>query len=125
SCVSALLALDRTHRERLEETGSNDHFLGYPFLSGAVGQGTAVAGYPVRAPLVLYPVDLVRDGRGARGFRLAPRKDEAPTVNHSLLRLIFNKKRFAFPDALAEELAGIAADASACPEALFAKLREL
>jgi hypothetical protein len=125
ACVRALAELERTHRDRLEESGSNDLYLGHLFLSGAIGHEGAVAGYPIRAPLILYPVDLVRDGRGAQGFRLCPRKDEAPVVNQSLLRLVFNKKRFAFPDSLAEELDELVSDPSSGGDALIAKLAEL
>lgn len=124
-CGEALDKLDRAHRDRVEETGSHDLYVGYPFLTGAVGRQTALAAYPVRAPLLLYPVELVRDSRGARSFKLAPKQDEDPIVNQSLLRLIFNKMRFGFPDSLAEELDELASDREGGQGAVVARLAEL
>ncbi|MCB9660757.1 MAG: DUF4011 domain-containing protein [Sandaracinaceae bacterium] len=124
-CGEALDKLDRAHRDRVEETGSHDLYVGYPFLTGAVAQKTALVAYPVRGPLLLFPVDLVRDSRGARSFKLAPRKDEDPIVNQSLLRLMFNKLRFGFPDSLAEELDTLASDREVGLGAVLARLAEL
>lgn len=121
-----LLALHREVRDRAEETGANDLFLGHPILLGNVApRGVTTAGYGVRAPLVLYPVELVRDGRGARGFSLAPRHDEEPVANASLLRLLFNKAGLALSDELVHELDEIAADPARGAKALLAKLREV
>ena len=119
AAASGLLALVREHESRFEETGAHDLFLGYPFLTGLVG------GYAVRAPLVLHPVDLERDGAGARGYRLRPRRDESPVVNQSLLRLVFNKKGFAFSDELADELDALAADLASGPEGVRDRLAEV
>lgn len=69
-----LIELDREHTSRVEETGADDLYLGYPVLTGMAD------GYLYRAPLVLHPVDLVREARGARGFAIAPRADEPPIV---------------------------------------------
>jgi hypothetical protein len=103
SVVAAeLLALAREDAQCTEETGARDLYVGYPFLTGVVG------GYLVRAPLVLYPVELARDGAGARGYRLDPRRDEAPIANQSLIRLIFNKRGFAYSDELSDELEALA-----------------
>ncbi len=124
-CGEALQKLDRAQRDRVEETGSHDLYLGYPFLAGAVARQTSVVAYPVRAPLLLFPVELVRDSRGARSWKLAPKKDEDPIVNQSLLRLVFNKMRFGFPDSLAEELDTLAADRAGGLDAVVARLREV
>ncbi len=121
-----LLALDREHHARLEETGGHDLYVGYPLLTGNVTSGDKRSGlYLVRGPLVLHPVDLEREGQGARGFKLRPRKDEPPIVNQSLLRLIFNKKGFAYPDELSDELDALAGDPAAGIEAVLAKLAEV
>lgn len=114
-----LVELDRAHTSRVDETGADDLYLGYPVLTGVVD------GYLYRAPLVLHAVDLVRDARGARGFAIAPRTDEPPIVNQSLIRLVFHKKRFAFPEALRTRLDELAADESQGAEAVIAELSSL
>jgi hypothetical protein len=120
SVVAAeLLALAREDAQCTEETGARDLYVGYPFLTGVV------AGYLVRAPLVLYPVELTRDGAGARGYRLDPRRDEAPIANQSLIRLIFNKRGFAYSDELSDELEALAGDPSGGPEAVRGRLAEV
>ncbi len=113
-----LLALERNHRARAEETGARDLAVGYPVL-------TAVArGYLVRGPLVLHPVDLERDARGARGFTLRP-EDTAPTVNHALLRLLFHKRGYQYPDSLAARLDALSADPTQGSEAVLLALGEV
>lgn len=114
-----LLALSREVAERFEETGAHDLYVGYPFLTGNV------AGYSVRAPLVLYPVELERDGAGARGYRLKPRPDEPAIANQSLIRLIFNKRGFAYSDELSDELERLAGEPDAGPEAVRRRLGEV
>jgi tellurite resistance protein/RecA/RadA recombinase len=114
-----LLALAREDAQRSEETGAHDLYVGYPFLTGNV------AGYPVRAPLVLYPVELEREGAGARGYRVQPRRDEATIANQSLVRLIFNKRGFAFSDELSDELEALAGAADGGPEAVRRKLADV
>lgn len=111
-----LIAMEREHKLRFEETGARDLYVGYPFLAGQA------AGYLVRAPLVLYPVELVRSDRGARSFSLAPRRDEPPIANQSAIRLLFSKKGYALPDDLVERLDELAADG---PEALLGELARL
>ncbi len=113
-----LLALERNHRARVEETGARDLALGYPVLT-ATAQG-----YLVRGPLVLYPVALDRDARGARGFTLRPEEGDA-TVNHALLQLLFHKRAYQYTDALASRLDDYAADAAQGPEAVLAALAEV
>lgn len=118
-CAAQLLALHREHRARLEETGANDLYLGTPFLTGNV------AGYLVRGPLLLHPTELVQTAQGARGFELRPRPDETPSVNQSLLRVVFNKRGLALPDALLDELDAIASDPAGGLPAVLGKLREV
>lgn len=117
--AEALLRLDRDARQRAEETGARDLAVGHPFLAGVV------QGYLVRGPLVLHPVTLERDARGARGFALSPVKDEPPIVNIALLRLLFSKKGYAFTDAFAEALDAAAADPSRSVEAILETLTQV
>jgi tellurite resistance protein len=119
SVSTDLLALLREDAQCFEETGAQDLYVGYPFLIGNV------AGYSVRGPLVLYPVQLERDGDGARGFRLSPRSDEPAVANQSLLRLIFNKRGFAYSDELSDELENIAGLPDGGPEGLRRRLTEV
>jgi RecA/RadA recombinase len=74
---------------------------------------------------VLHPVDIDRDGAGARGYRLAMRRDEPPIVNQSLLRLIFNKKRFVFSEDLSDELDALASDSAQGADGVRRKLAEV
>ncbi len=126
ACSAQLRELHREVRDRIEETGANELYVGYPVVVGNIApRGATTAGYGVRAPLVLFPVELERDGRGARGFALRRRTDDEPVANQSLLRLLFNKAALAFPDELGRELDDIAADPARGVEAMLAKLREV
>lgn len=126
-CANDLKTLARAHRSQLEETGANDLYVGYPLITGNVAPAgsSASSTYYVRAPLVLIPVDLVETSKGARGFQASPRKDEAPIVNQSLLRLLFNKKGYAYSDELSDELDALAGDPGAGVDAVIAKLAEV
>lgn len=117
--AAELVDLERESRARFEETGARDLFVGYPFLTGVVD------GYLFRAPLVLHPVDLVRDDRGARSFSLTARKDEPPIPNQALIRLLFHKREYALPDELARKLDELAADPAGGPEAILAEIKKL
>ena len=114
-----LLALAREDATCAEETGAHDLYVGYPFMTGVV------AGYLIRAPLVLYPVELVRDASGAGGFRLDPRRDELPIANQSLIRLAFNKRGFAYSDELSDELEALAGAPEGGPEAVRQRLADV
>jgi len=121
-CADDLKQLDRLARDAREETGANDLCVGYPVLLGRVDVVDAPGErYGVRGPLVLRPVHLERDGRGARGFSLQPRDEQEPVANQALLRLLFDKAGLALPDDLARELDGLAAE----PSALVERLREV
>ncbi|GAB6040476.1 AAA domain-containing protein [Endothiovibrio diazotrophicus] len=106
-----VIALDREHRSRQEESGANDLFLGHPFLTGLANR------YLVRGPLLLYPVVIERQ---ERSITLVPRKEEPPLANQSLLRLLFARKGIRYGDELAEQLDELAAQG---PEALLDELQ--
>lgn len=113
---AALVALAREHRARKEETGADDLYLGYPFLTGLAG------GYLVRAPLLLYPVTIQRDVRSQARIVLTPPRGSAPVANQSALRLLFHKKGLRYPDEVAEHLDELAQEG---PEAVVAELAQL
>lgn len=93
--LSSLIALDRENHARREETGADELYLGYPFLTGLVG------GYLIRGPLILYPVSLQREpGR----MTLVPTPDEVPVVNQALMRLLMRQKQKVLTEAVAEQL---------------------
>ncbi|MEZ4392906.1 MAG: AAA domain-containing protein [Polyangiales bacterium] len=117
--ASSLLALDRAARQREDDTGRRDLAVGHPFLCGVV------EGYLVRGPVVLHPVTLERDARGARGFTLAPASDEGPEVNVALLRLVFSKRGQAFTEALAASLDEAASDPARSVEAVLETLAQV
>jgi len=126
ACSNDLRTLHRAIADRQDETGANDLYLGSPIVLGNVApRGVTQPGYGVRAALVLYPVELQRDGRGKRGFSLNPRKDEDPLINQSLLQVLFNKASLALPDSLIRELDELVADPDCGDEQLIAKLAEV
>ncbi len=112
-----LVELRREHLARREETGARDLHLGTGFVRGAV------EGYVVRAPLLLYPVELEPEGDG--GMALVPVRDEPPAANQALFRLIHLKANLPFPDELAHRLDALAADAGAGALALAEHLRQI
>ena len=122
TCADDLRQLDRLARDAREETGANDLCVGHPILLGRVEVAEAPGErYGVRGPLILRPVVLERDGRGARGFSIHPREDQDPVANQALLRLLFDKAGLALPDDLAGELDTLASD----PAALIERLRQV
>ncbi len=100
----AIRQLEREFKARVEETGSRDLFVGYPFLIGVVG------GFFVRAPLVLHPFSIIGDGKGSGSFTLKKREDDGAVANQALIRLLFAKKSYAFTDELAAALDAKAAE---------------
>ena len=93
-----LTNLEREYKSRLDETGARDLCLGYPFITGLVG------GYLVRAPLLLYPVNIERSNIKDPNYTLTPLQDSEPFVNQSALRLMFARKNLAYNDELSEHL---------------------
>jgi hypothetical protein len=112
----ALIALEREHRSRHEETGADDLFVGYPLLAGVID------GYVVRGPLVLYPVRLASSQRGARSYAFEP-KDDEPFVNQSLLRAIFHKRKQPLAESFLERLDALAAEPGDVADAILAELK--
>jgi hypothetical protein len=112
-----LVELRREHLARREESGARDLHLGVGFVRGVVN------GYVVRAPLLLYPVELEPDGIG--GIALVHVPDESPVANQALFRLIHLKANLPFADDQAIKLDALAADASQGVVALVDHLRQI
>ncbi len=94
---SWLVQLERTSRLIFEETGVRDFYLGFPFLVGKAGKESAV-----RAPLILFPVELERRREGVCGWYLSF-SDEEPILNRALIGAIRQGCGVAFPDEMLEE----------------------
>lgn len=112
-----LTELRREHAARREETGARDLYLGTGLVCGAVD------GYVVRAPLLMYPVELLQEGQG--GIALATVADEAPAANQAVFRLIHHKAGLSFPEDLAEKLDAMAADPAQGMHSLVEHLRSI
>jgi RecA/RadA recombinase len=117
SLLRQLVELRREHLARREESGARDLHLGVGFVRGVVN------GYVVRAPLLLYPVELEPDGIG--GVALVHVADEPPAANQALFRLIHLKANLPFADDQAIKLDALAADASQGVAALADHLRQI
>lgn len=117
SLLRQLIELRREHLARREESGARDLHLGVGFVRGVVN------GYLVRAPLLLYPVELEPDGIG--GIALVHVADEPPVANQALFRLIHLKANLPFADDQALKLDALAADASQGVVALAGHLRQI
>ena len=61
-----------------DETGVNDFYLGYPFLSGVLLDGTFI-----QAPLFLYPIRLEKDNLSMRKWVLYT-EEGGPQLNRTL-----------------------------------------
>lgn len=81
-----------------EETGLYDLYLGYPFISGSMRDGTYV-----RAPLFLYPVRLNRVKKHGVEWRLDPPTDEEPELNRSLFLALQKLSDFHVPEEMYDE----------------------
>ncbi|GAB4403697.1 MAG: hypothetical protein OHK0039_03150 [Bacteroidia bacterium] len=73
-----LNAIYRTTQTLLEETGSYDLFVGYPFVEGKFADGTIA-----RCPVLLFPVRLVRNLQGRPRWKLDIPEDEAVVFNRT------------------------------------------
>ncbi|MDD1770522.1 MAG: DUF4011 domain-containing protein, partial [Methanomassiliicoccales archaeon] len=99
---SWLVQLERTSRLIFEETGVRDFYLGFPFLVGKAGKESAV-----RAPLILFPVQLERRREGLCGWYLSF-SDEEPVLNRALIGAIRQGCGITFPDEMLDETQDLA-----------------
>lgn len=92
-----LTTLYRNLRQIEEETGMYDLYLGYPFLSGTLTDGTYI-----QAPLFLYPVRLERRDTGNRSWSLH-RGEGDPQLNRTLMLALKKFHRFQVEDTIYDE----------------------
>ncbi|WP_163536220.1 AAA domain-containing protein [Gracilibacillus sp. YIM 98692] len=93
-----LTTLYRNIKSIEEETGLYDLYLGYPFLEGAMTDGTYV-----RAPLFLYPIRLHRNKKNGIEWQVEPLIDQAPQLNRTLFLAMQKLSNLYVPDALFDE----------------------
>lgn len=92
-----LTTLYRNLRRIEEETGMYDLYLGYPFLSGNLSDGTFI-----QAPLFLYPVRLERRDASNRIWELH-RGEGDPQLNRTLMLALRKFHRFHVSEAIYDE----------------------
>ncbi|GAB3049257.1 DUF4011 domain-containing protein [Virgibacillus ainsalahensis] len=93
-----LNSLYRNVKSIEEETGLYDLYLGYPFISGSMMDGTYV-----RAPLFLYPVRLERVKKHGIQWHVEPITDEAPQLNRSLFLALQKLSNLHVPETIYDE----------------------
>ncbi|SHH95607.1 AAA domain-containing protein [Clostridium grantii] len=76
----SLRALQREIKSIIKETGRSELYVGYPFVEGSLKDGTFV-----RAPLFIFPVDLMRDGDS---YKLNNKDESTIFLNKVLLLAI-------------------------------------
>ncbi|GAB3929942.1 AAA domain-containing protein [Larkinella terrae] len=89
-----LRKIARTDRFIEEERGSEDLYVGYPFVRGKLADGTVI-----HAPLVFFPVHLQQQGNK---WMLVRRADESITLNRSFLMAYAYYNQYILPDAVLE-----------------------
>ncbi|WP_077622444.1 AAA domain-containing protein [Sediminibacillus massiliensis] len=93
-----LTTLFRNLKSIEEETGMYDLFIGYPFISGSMLDGTYV-----RAPLFLYPVKLERVKTHGTEWVVKPLEDAEPMLNRSVFLAMQKMSDLHVPDEIYEE----------------------
>jgi hypothetical protein len=89
-----LRKIARTDRFIEEERGSEDLYVGYPFVRGKLADGTVI-----HAPLVFFPVHLEQQGNK---WMLVRRADESIMLNRSFLMAYAYYNQYILPDAVLE-----------------------
>ncbi|WP_404332293.1 AAA domain-containing protein [Mesobacillus maritimus] len=97
-----LTDLSRNMKGIEEETGVHDFYLGFPFLSGTLADGTFF-----QAPLFLYPVRLEKNNVNAQKWVL--KQDEGgPQINRTLFLAFKKLNSLTFSEEFFEEAAEVA-----------------
>ena len=90
-----LRRIDRTARFIQEERGTDDLYVGWPFVRGKFVDGTAVHG-----PLLFFPVQLVQQGKF---WKLVHRGDELAFLNPTLALAYGQFNQVKLPDEVVEK----------------------
>lgn len=85
-----------------DETGVNDFYLGYPFLSGVLLDGTFI-----QAPLFLYPIRLEKDNLSMRKWVLYT-EEGGPQLNRTLFLALKKLNKLGFSEEIFEEADAVA-----------------
>lgn len=93
-----LTSLYRNLKSIEEETGIYDLYIGYPFISGSMLDGTYI-----RAPLFLYPVKLERVKTHGMKWTLEPMDGVEPMLNRSVFLAMQKMSDLYVPDEMYEE----------------------
>ncbi|GAB3326438.1 hypothetical protein GCM10027299_25450 [Larkinella ripae] len=89
-----LRKIARTDRFIEAERGSEDLYVGYPFVRGKLADGTVIHG-----PLAFFPVHLEQQGNK---WLLVRRPDESITLNRSFLMAYAYYNQYILPDTVLE-----------------------
>lgn len=108
----------RTVNMFLEESGTYDLYLGYPFVEGKFLDGTVV-----RSPLLLFPVRLERNLQGKPRWKLS-RLDEPVSFNPTLFLAYENYQSWRFSAEFWEEEIEEQKDWQLWLQDLYAKIKE-
>ncbi len=93
-----LTALYRNLKAIEDETGLYDLYIGYPFISGAMLDGTYI-----RAPLFLHSVKLERVKEHGTKWVLQPMDDAEPMLNRPLFLAMQKMSNLYVPDEMYDE----------------------
>ncbi|WP_117170283.1 AAA domain-containing protein [Paraliobacillus sediminis] len=93
-----LTSLYRNLKSIEEETGIYDLYIGYPFISGSMLDGTYI-----RAPLFLYPVKLERVKTHGMKWTLEPVDSVEPMLNRSVFLAMQKMSDLYVPDEMYED----------------------
>ncbi|MEH7237633.1 AAA domain-containing protein [Bacillus sp. JJ1562] len=96
-----LTTLYRNLKSIEDETGLYDLYIGYPFISGAMLDGTYI-----RAPLFLHPVKLERVKELGTKWVLHPMEDSEPMLNRPLFLAMQKMSNLYVPDEMYDEAVG-------------------
>lgn len=93
-----LTSLFRNLKSIEEETGLYDLYIGYPFISGSMLDGTYI-----RAPLFLHPVKLEKVKTHGTKWTLEANTDSEPMLNRSVFLAMQKMSNLHVPDEMYEE----------------------
>ncbi|WP_288426505.1 AAA domain-containing protein [uncultured Spirosoma sp.] len=90
-----LRLIERTSRFIIDERGTDDLYVGWPFVRGKLLDGTVI-----HAPFFFFPVTISQQGNQ---WRLTRRSEELGFLNHTFLIAYSQFNKVTLPDELAEK----------------------